>query len=132
MLWVYLVGAFAIGATFVSDIWISIDYRVAANVSLIYMAALVSAFTVIYGLRSSWRANRIGKVFLAHSIAFSIVLWQIVVAVWIDTDYPFRQHIRFAIYSIGAVAYVPMLVVLLHELFDRDDDEDVRTLGPPL
>jgi hypothetical protein len=43
------------------------------------------------------------------------VLDQIALSLWWDLDYPFRQQIRFAIYTLGAVAYLPMLVSLLRE-----------------
>jgi len=120
MMWLYIGGAAAIAATFLADLWLDIDYRFAADVSLIHMAVLVTVFTVMYGWRSSWRVNRIGKVFLVKGVAFSMVLWQIVVSVWIDMDYPFRQHIRFAIYSLGAVAYGVMVVTLwLEQRADR-------------
>lgn len=111
----YLTGAVLIVATFLADVWWHVDYRVAANASLVYMAALVTIFTVRYGWRSNWRANTIGKVFLAKGIAFSLVLWQTVVATWIDTDYPYRQHVRFIIYSLGAIAYAAMVVTLWME-----------------
>ena len=61
MMWLYALGAAAITATFLADLWLDIDYRVAANVSLFYMAALVTVFTVLYGWRSKWRANRGGE-----------------------------------------------------------------------
>ncbi len=111
----YLVGVLAIAATYLADLWLHIDYRVAANVSLIYMAVFVTAFTGLYAARSNWRANRIGKVFLAKGIAFSVVMWQIVVTAWVGADYPYRDHLRFAIFSLGALAYLAMLVLLVME-----------------
>ena len=124
MIWLYLVGIAAIAGTFLADLWMHIDYRVAANVSLVYMAVFVTSFTTLYAARSNWRVNRIGKVFLVKGIAFSAVLWQIVIATWIDTDYPHRQELRFAIYSIGALAYLAMLVMLVIE--QRSDRREAR------
>lgn len=115
MIWVYLAGIATIIATFLADIWVGIDYRVAANTALVFLAAFVSVFTVMYGVGSNWRANRIGKVFLLKGVAFSVVLWQIVIAVWVDTDCPYRQHLRFVIYALGAVAYAAMVVALWRE-----------------
>lgn len=121
--WLYALGAAAISATFLADVWLHIDYRVAADVSLIHMAVLVTVFTGLYWRRSKWRANRVGKVFLAKGVAFSLVLWQIVAAVWVDTDYPYRHHLRFAIYSLGAVAYAAMLITLwVEQRTDRRRD----------
>jgi hypothetical protein len=126
MIWLYLIGTIAIVATFVADLWVHIDYRIAANVSLVYMALFVTVFTLLYAIRSNWRVNRIGKVFLAKGIAFSAVLWQIVIALWIDTEYPHRQELRFAIYSLGALAYLAMVVVLVIE--QRNDRRERERL----
>lgn len=41
---------------------------------------------------------------------------------WWDTDYPYRQHLRFAIYSLAAVAYFTMVIGLWTE--QRADRED--------
>ena len=37
----------------------------------------MTVFTVLYGWRSKWRANRVDKVFLTKSVAFSLVLWML-------------------------------------------------------
>lgn len=111
----YVGGILVIIATMVSDLWLPIDYRVAANISLIYVASLTTVFVLLYGIRSNWRSNRIGKTLFAKSVVLPLVLWQIVVSVWWDIDYPFRHQIRFVIYVLGAVAYVTMLVSLWRE-----------------
>lgn len=115
MRWVYLAGLFTIIGIFVSDVWFTIDYRLGANISLVIAAALVSAFTVLYGLRSLWRSNRIWKIFFTKSVVLAAVLWQIVLASWWDTDYPWRQQIRYVIYTLGAIVYIPMLWSLWRE-----------------
>ncbi|MGQ9348971.1 putative phage holin [Mycolicibacterium gilvum] len=102
-------------ATFIADIWAPIDYRVAANVSLIYVAALTTIFVLLYGIRSNWRANQVGRTLFAKSVVLPFVLWQIVLATWWDTDFPYRQQVQFIIYSLGAVAYVTMTVLLWRE-----------------
>jgi hypothetical protein len=88
MRWAYVGGIALLGCTFVADIWLPVDYRVAANVSLIYVAALATIFILLYGLRSNWRANHIGRTLFAKSIVLPFVLWQIVLATWWDTDFP--------------------------------------------
>lgn len=115
MRWLYFLGLFGITGTIVSDIWCDIDYEIAANVSLIYIAALSAVFAVRYAGWSKWWTNRIGKVYLAKSAILALVLTQAVLSVWWQDDYPGRQIIRFIIYSLGAVVYVPMLVTLWRE-----------------
>lgn len=114
MRWVWAVTLLA-AVVVAADVWSEVDYRVAANVSLIVIAVLVTVFTVLYAGRSNWRASRIGRVFLINGTTLSLVLWQAVAAVWAGTDYPGRHHIRFAIYALGAVAYAAMVVTLWRE-----------------
>ncbi|MBU8831490.1 putative phage holin [Mycolicibacterium goodii] len=115
MRWVYLVAVAGIAATLAAGFWYAVDYELAANVSLIYVAVLSTVFAFLYGFRSRWWINRIGKVYLVQSALFSLVLIQVVVATWWDSDYPFRQQIRFVIYSLGAVALMPMILTLRAE-----------------
>lgn len=129
MIWIYLSGLAGIIGVLVADIWFDVDYRLAANVSLIYIALLVTVFTVLYGVRSRWRSNYLGRAFLIKGILLAAVLWQASAAVWIDTDYPGRQLFRFIIYTGGAVAYLVMLIILWRE--QRKDREVTAALDPP-
>lgn len=132
MRWLYLAGIVAIVGTFVADVWLTIDYELDANISLIYLAVLVTIFTVLYGFRSNWRANRVGKVFLIKSVFLALVLLQIVVATWWDTDYPLRQQIRFILYTAGAWTYASMVVQLWQQQRrDRRDDRDRERKDAP-
>ena len=115
MRWLYLAGLLAIAGTFVADIWLTIDYEFDANISLIYLAVLVVASTLLYGFRSNWRSNRVGKVILIKSVFLSLVLTQIVLSQWWDTDYPLRQQIRFTLYTAGAFTYASVVLTLLRE-----------------
>ncbi|OMC50541.1 hypothetical protein A5742_01575 [Mycolicibacterium fortuitum] len=115
MRWIYVAGAASVAATILSDIWISVDYGINANIALLCIAGLAVTFAALYACRSRWWTNRIGKVYLAKSLILALVLVQAVVSVWWQDDYPGRQIIRFIIYSLGAVAYVPMLASLWRE-----------------
>lgn len=123
MRWLYLIGLAGIVGTLIADIWCEIDYGLAADVSLIYIAILSASFAVRYAGWSRWWTNRIGKVYLAKSVILALVLVQAMVSVWWQSDYPGRQIIRFIIYTMGAVVYVPMLVTLWRE--QRRDRRDV-------
>lgn len=115
MRWIYFAGAAGVAATLTADIWWDIDYRLAANISLVYIAVLTVSFAILYGCRSRWWTNRIGKIYLVKSLILALVLIQAAISVWWHMDYPGRDIIRFIIYSSGAVAYVPMLVSLWRE-----------------
>lgn len=115
MRWVYIAGLAGIACTLASDIWLDVDYEFTANVALLCMGCLVTVFAVSYGGWSKWWTNRIGKIYLTKSVILALVLAQASASVWWQDDYPGRQVIRFVIYSLGAVVYVPMLVSLWRE-----------------
>lgn len=132
----YVGGVVAIVGTFLYDVWFDMDYEFDANISITYLAVLVTVFTFLYGFRSKWRANTVGKVVMVKSIFLSLVLWQIVVSAWLGTDYPYRPQIRFALYTAGAWTYGAMVWSLwrqqqtdrgirksLRELEDSVDDD---------
>ena len=60
MRWLYLIGLAGIVGTLIADIWYEIDYSVAADVSLIYIAILSAAFAVRYAGWSKWWTKRSG------------------------------------------------------------------------
>lgn len=113
--WVVVAPVLAVAGFIASDAWWEPNYQLAANISIAVLAGAVNVFTVLYWARSNWTANRIGKIFLQKCFFLSLVLNQIVLAVWWDTEYPFRQQVRFAIYALGAVAYLAMVVTLWRE-----------------
>ena len=123
----------AIAVTVLSDLWFNPNYRTLANISLLVMAALVVFFTLLYVLRSRWSSNKIGLIYAVKCCALSLVLVQATVASWWDLEYPFRQQIRFAIYTVGALVYIPMIVSLIREQQrDRASDLSIRPDAPPL
>lgn len=115
MVWVNIMVVVGIVGTVISDRWFDPNYRFAANIALLTMATLVVAFTILYVTRSRWSSNKIGLIYAVKCGALSMVLVQATVASWWNLDYPGRQQIRFMIYAIGALVYVPMILSLLHE-----------------
>lgn len=87
----------------------------AANVALLVLAILVNVFTLIYLVRSPWRSNHVGRIYAMKSAILSVVLIQITVAVWGSPDFIFRQQVRLAIYTLGALVYLPMICSLVRE-----------------
>lgn len=127
MKWFTGLCAASVGVVLLADIWWfdTDDYRVGANVSLIYIALLTAVFTARYAFWSRWWNSRVGPTYLALKLLMTLVLWQIVIATWWELDYPGRQQIRFAIYSLGAVAVLAMINRLVHEQ-RRGRDEFVK------
>lgn len=133
--WVNIMVVISIAGTVISDLWFNPNYRTLANIMLLSMACLVVTFTMLYILRSRWSSNKIGLIYAVKCGALSMVLVQATVASWWDLEYPFRQQIRFMIYAIGALVYIPMIVSLVREQ-QRDrgrPEEPTRHLDlPPL
>ncbi|NKS94604.1 hypothetical protein GS876_10250 [Rhodococcus hoagii] len=96
----------------------------AANIALLALAVMVAVFTLLYITRSPWERNTVGRIYAAKSIVLALVLVQITVSSWVSLEYPGRQPIRFAIYTLGAVVYLPMLWVLWRE--QQRDRRNVR------
>lgn len=89
--------------------------NIAADIALTAMAFLVLVFTLLYGFRSAWKTNRIGKIFLVKSSFLSLVLIQVCVSVWTSSYYPFRDEIRLTIYGLGALSFAVMIKSLWRE-----------------
>lgn len=118
-------------AVLVGDVWWNPNYTLMANIAVLVMASLVTVFTCLYGFRSRWKANRIGRIYLTKSVIIAVFLWQVALSVWWDTDYPGRPHVRFVIYTLGGVAYAAMLVSLWREQRrDRKALEDFERIMP--
>lgn len=131
LVWVNIMVLVGIFGTVLSDIWFSINYRFAANIALLIMSTLVVSFTLMYVLRSRWQSNEIGLIYAVKCGALSMVLTQATVASWWDLEYPFRQQIRFMIYAIGALVYIPMIVSLVREQQrDRGNEQEEFRLPP--
>lgn len=87
----------------------------AANLALLALSVLVTCFTLLYLVRSPWWRNRVGVIYAAKSTILSAVLIQITLSSLVSTEYPGRQPIRLAIYTLGAIAYLPMIWSLARE-----------------
>lgn len=133
LVWVNIMVVAILG-TVVSDVWFNPNYKTLANIMLLTMAVLEVGFTLLYILRSRWKTNEIGLIYAVKCGALSMVLAQATVASWWNLEYPFRQQIRFMIYAIGALVYIPMIVSLVRQQrSDRGGEEPTRHLRmPPL
>lgn len=115
IVWTYVAGLVLIGASFMADIWLTVDYRLVANIALAVLAAVTTVFAAVYGIRSRWQANVVGRIFFVKALILPMVLWQGAASAWIAADYVGREHVRFVIYGCGAVAYTAMMLALLHQ-----------------
>lgn len=116
--WIYLGGATITAGVLAGGTaagFTAQDWAVSADVSLIYMGVLAAAWAALYGFRSAWYRSHIGRAVLAQSVILAAVICQGAVSQWVSHEYPGRHQIRFALYSLGAIAFVSMLISLWRE-----------------
>ena len=87
------------------------DYRVAANWSLTTLALYSVVFTCRYIIWADWRSNPVGRVFAGASVLLAIVLSYAALSAWIP-EHPYKQYLRFILYTAGAAGMLNMLVSL--------------------
>lgn len=101
------VGAVAIAAPIP---WVSAD--TAADYLLSMWTVLAAVFTVLYGVRSRWRATAAGRALLYIAAVMTLVGAQVCLSAWVGADYPGREVLRTALYLGVAVTMLNMLVTL--------------------
>lgn len=69
--------------------------------------------TVLYGLRSRWRASTPGQILFTSFCCTSIALTQVSVTLLTDSSYYGRDVVRPIAYAIGIVGTLVMLRLLL-------------------
>lgn len=89
------------------------DLQMIGNWLLALSSPGAVAFTLLYGLRSAWRATHAGRAlfWLSASLSGVLLLYALVV-IW-GPDYPFREEIRLALSVTVVVNIYRMLWVLL-------------------
>ena len=89
------------------------DLQMIGNVLLALSAPGATAFTVLYGLRSAWRATHAGRALFWLSASLSgILLLYALVVIW-GPDYAFREEIRLVLSVTVVINIYRMLWVLL-------------------
>ncbi|EOM78085.1 hypothetical protein DW322_11355 [Rhodococcus rhodnii] len=98
--------------------------RVVPDVMLLLLAVAATVFALLYLCRSPFWRNRIGKIYGAKTGIMAFVLLQNTLAVWWSQEYPGRHVIRLIIYTLGFLAFIPMIVSLWRmQQEDRRRDE---------
>lgn len=82
--------------------------EIEARILLVTMTTLATAFALVYGLRSPWRATQAGRSVMATTVALALIGGQLA-SVWIFGDYPGRAEVR-------AVVILALVLTLLHRL----------------
>lgn len=79
---------------------------------LSYLIPLL-VFITLYASRSPWLDNELGIALMFQKIGFLLVILVVLMSLFLGLDYPFRQEIRTAIYSIVGIALWVDVVNLL-------------------
>jgi hypothetical protein len=70
-------------------------------------------FTLIYGFRSRWWSNEVGRVLFPEKLLMCLVLSQVSWSTWTESGYPGRDPVRIVLYGLGALSLMWMTVVLV-------------------
>lgn len=116
---IFTAGLFAIAAVLLAGQAFGFSpqaWRIAADLALTLVAVLSTVWAVVYGLQSSWRSNRVGRVVFVGAVLVSAVLWQAVWHTWARVPYPGQDVIRFVVCAFGAVGFAATLSEFLRSL----------------
>ncbi|WPH57903.1 membrane protein [Gordonia phage RayTheFireFly] len=114
--WVVPLSIGAWGMVWVlNNLFPGVQDKVWGNASLFLITIQLVAFTAIYGFRSHWNINPVGRMFLWHSTVMSLVMFQVSMSAATSSDYPGREYIRPIIYALGVLSYAAMTVTLLRQ-----------------
>lgn len=101
--------------------------KLVADVALCVLAVEQLAFTLLYVLRSPWWTTRLGVIYAAKSLVWTLVVLQVTASVLSQSDYPYRHWFRLGIYAGGAAAMVGLTVVLWR--FQQQGKAERRAAG---
>lgn len=80
---------------------------------LVALTVAMIVFTIIYGLRSKWWSNEVGRVFLPEKVLMCLVLFQVSLSAVTRSTYPYRDEARLLLYGLGFLSLVWMIGLLL-------------------
>ena len=107
----------------------TVDLQLLGNALLALSAPGGIAFTLLYGLRSAWRATHAGRALFWLSASLSGILTLYALAVLWGPDYAFREEARFLLSITVLINIYRMLWVLLRA--QRRDRSRLLTAAPP-
>ena len=87
--------------------------REVGNWLLVALTVVWCTFTLIYGVRSKWWSNEVGRVLLPEKVLTCLVLIQVSASAMSNSLYPGRDVIRIVLYAGCAVSVLVLTVVLV-------------------
>ncbi|AZG48858.1 putative phage holin [Gordonia insulae] len=85
----------------------------AGDVAIFTWTLLQIGLTLLYGVRSPWRASQAGRILFTSFCCTSIALTQVSVTLLTDSGYPLRDIVRPIAYTLGILGTLVMIVLLL-------------------
>lgn len=80
---------------------------------LVALTVAMCVFTLIYGFRSRWWTNVVGRIFFPEKVVMCLVLTQVSLSAVTGSNYLGRDWVRLTLYGLGALSLVGMTVVLV-------------------
>ena len=74
---------------------------------------LATVYVVLYGTRSRWTQNRVGRTHFFQSSTIAVFLIQISITLLTESSYVGRDIVRPIAYGAGAVGYFALIIMLL-------------------
>lgn len=85
----------------------------AGDIAIFTWTVLQIGLTVLYGVRSRWRASTPGQILFTSFCCTSIALTQVSVTLLTDSGYPARDVMRPIAYTLGIIGTLVMLRLLI-------------------
>lgn len=85
----------------------------AGDIAIFTWTVLQIGLTVLYGVRSRWRASTPGQILFTSFCCTSIALTQVSVTLLTDSGYPTRDVVRPIAYTLGIIGTLVMLRLLI-------------------
>ena len=88
---------------------------------LSYLAPLI-IFITLYGTRSPWLNNELGKALMFQKFGFLLVVIVILLSIFLGQEYPFRQEVRTTVYIlVGVALWVDVINLLRYQYRARHE-----------
>lgn len=84
-----------------------------ANWMLLVITVGYWIFAIVYGTLFKWYNNEVGRVQLPSKVLMACILTQVTASAFNQSDYAYRNEIRFALYLLGAIIVIVVNFVIL-------------------
>lgn len=107
-------------AAFFAALYFLVSPEFAGNLAVAIICTLSLGFVAVYAARSKWRATVAGRALLYSMASIGALTFQVLLSVWLGTEYPGRAVIRPILYIAVTLTLLHLLVTLIRVQNERD------------